>query len=410
MRYRRFDMATTPQATRQAALTALTDFLPLVPQYAARRSFVSEDNRNVSRLSPYLRRRVITEQEVVQRVLEVHSFQAAEKFIQEVVWRTYWKGWLERYPHVWSACVGSDARLRETLNEQPWGELYNCACRGETQLSFFNDWVHELVATGYLHNHARMWFASVWIFTLKLPWQLGAMFMYRHLLDGDPASNTLSWRWVAGLQTKGKSYLARADNIATYSHSRWQPKPGELAESVHAVHDDVGIVEHTAHRVEYAPLPVENYKVVTTDEDLSFEVEGDILRRAQEVALLRYQPEHNESARVTEFVRDLECDARQRFGGVEILALGEPEVASWAVTQGYKRIVVVMPPVGPNRTRVLELMRLLSAQGLQCSIYQRKWDAELHGLADKGFFPFWERVKKRIGKRDSLFYGKEPQE
>ena len=89
---------------------------------------------------------------------------------------------------------------------------------------------------------------------------------------------------------------------------------------------------------------------------------------------------------------------------------GEPEVASWAAAQGCKRIVVVMPPVGPNRTRALELMRLLSAQGIQCSVYQRKWDAELHGLADKGFFPFWERVKKRIGKRDSLFYGKEPQE
>lgn len=403
-------MGITLQATREAALAALEDFLPLVPQYAARRGFVSADNRNVSRLSPYLRRRVISEQEVVQRVLREYSFQAAEKFIQEVVWRTYWKGWLERYPHVWMACVDSETRLRGELQGQPWAELYERACRGETQLSFFNDWVHELAETGYLHNHARMWFASVWIFTLQLPWQLGAMFMYRHLLDGDPASNTLSWRWVAGLQTKGKSYLARADNIATYSHSRWQPRLGELAETVCAVHDDAGIKEHRAHRVEYAPLPEETYKVVTTDEDLSFELEGDSIRRAQGVTLLSYRPEHNESALVTEFVRDLECDAQQRFGAEEMTAQGEPEVVSWAVAQGCKSIVVVMPPVGPNRTRALELMRLLSAQGLQCSMYQRHWDAELHGLADKGFFPFWERVKKRIGRRDSLFYGKEPGE
>ena len=82
-------MATPPQATRQAALTALQDFLPLVPQYAARRSLVSEDNQNVSRLSPYLRRRVITEQEVVRRVLEAQSFQAAEKFITQRMLNLY---------------------------------------------------------------------------------------------------------------------------------------------------------------------------------------------------------------------------------------------------------------------------------------------------------------------------------
>ena len=63
-----------------------------------------------------------------------------------------------------------------------------------------------------------MWFASIWIFTLNLPWQLGADFFMQHLLDGDPASNTLSWRWVAGIQTKGKNYLARKSNIEKYSN------------------------------------------------------------------------------------------------------------------------------------------------------------------------------------------------
>ncbi len=81
------------------------------------------------------------------------------------------------------------------------------------------------MATGYLHNHARMWFASIWIFTLRLPWELGADFFLRHLLDGDPASNTLSWRWVGGMQTMGKTYLARADNIATL-HGRAVPARG----------------------------------------------------------------------------------------------------------------------------------------------------------------------------------------
>ena len=107
---------------------------------------------------------------------------------------------------------------------------YLAAIDGETGIECFDAWSAELRETGYLHNHARMWFASIWIFTLKLPWRLGADFFYRHLLDGDAASNTLSWRWVAGLHTRGKPYAARADNIATYSEGRFTPGHNELAE------------------------------------------------------------------------------------------------------------------------------------------------------------------------------------
>jgi deoxyribodipyrimidine photo-lyase len=81
-----------------------------------------------------------------------------------------------------------------------------------------------------------MWFASIWIFTLQLPWQLGADFFFQHLLDADAASNTLSWRWVAGLHTKGKHYLARADNIATFTKGRFDPR-GQLNETAQPLID-----------------------------------------------------------------------------------------------------------------------------------------------------------------------------
>ncbi|WP_238189582.1 FAD-binding domain-containing protein [Methylobacterium frigidaeris] len=68
-----------------------------------------------------------------------------------------------------------------------------------------------------------MWFASIWIFSLRLPWELGAEFFLRRLLDGDPASNTLSWRWVAGLHTRGRPYLARRDNIRDFTEGRHDP-------------------------------------------------------------------------------------------------------------------------------------------------------------------------------------------
>ena len=68
-----------------------------------------------------------------------------------------------------------------------------------------------------------MWFASIWIHTLNLPWQLGADF-FKNLLDGDPASNTLSWRWVAGLHTQGKCYLATENNIKKFTNNRFNKK------------------------------------------------------------------------------------------------------------------------------------------------------------------------------------------
>ena len=101
---------------------------------------------------------------------------------------------------------------------------YEKAINAETQFDVFNDWVKNSKRNGYLHNHARMWFASIWIHTLELPWFLGADFFLKHLLDGDEAVNTLSWRWVAGLHTKGKSYLARPSNIKKYTGERYNPQ------------------------------------------------------------------------------------------------------------------------------------------------------------------------------------------
>ena len=217
------------EATRSAGLARLTAFVPLAGR--AYRETRNEDRgpsdrSNVSMLAAYVRARLVTEDEVLRAVLARHSAAAAEKFVQEVLWRTYWKGWLETRPIVWrhylrdldsaSAAVARDPDLARRLLEATEGRTGNAA---------FDAWSRELVATNYLHNHARMWFASIWIFTLQLPWELGADFFMQHLLCGDPASNTLSWRWVAGLQTKGKTYLATRENIRRYTNGRLDPGP-----------------------------------------------------------------------------------------------------------------------------------------------------------------------------------------
>lgn len=382
-------------ADRATALAALEDFLPRVPSYATERSYVRDDYREVSRLSAHIRRRVITEEEVARAVLTRHPFATAQKFVQEVVWRTYWKGWLERRPGVWTACVERATHSARAARAAPWGELYQRACRGETELSYFNEWIHELTTTGYLHNHVRMWFASIWIFTFRIPWELGAMFMYRHLLDGDPASNTLSWRWVAGLQTKGKHYLATPDNIATFSGGRWRPAASDLVVSSVPVEELPSPTELTN---EWRPEPLPNtpYGVLTTSEDLSIECDAALSPRAGAIFLLENSTVGGESPRLDSFVEAAHVDALTRLGDRGHRVGGAQPIIETMRLLGLTHLVVVTPCVGPNLTEVVRLSPALEATGVRLTRYRRSWDVALHHLADKGFFPFWERVKKLI--------------
>lgn len=209
--------------TRAAGLQRLAAFLPFAGRrYSEERNHdfgpAPDGRRNVSQLSPWIHTGLLSEAEVLEAVLRRHGLRAAEKFVIEVFWRLYFKGWLEQRPMVWDAyCAARDAALAHLAQDKRLAAIYAAATEGRTGIAAFDFWARELVATGYLHNHARMWFASIWIFTLKLDWQLGADFFLRHLVDGDAAANTLSWRWVAGLHTRGKHYLARADNIARYT-------------------------------------------------------------------------------------------------------------------------------------------------------------------------------------------------
>ena len=227
------DVALLFPPTRTAALERLSAFLPRAGSaYASKRNhdLGPGAHEHVSMLSPYIRHRTLTEPEVLEAVLARHSRNAADKFIQEVYWRTYWKGWLEMRPGVWASYQAELARdLDDVATQGGLRRRWESACSGRTGIEAFDAWAHELVDTGYLHNHARMWFASIWIYTLELPWTLGADFFLRHLMDGDPASNTLGWRWVGGLQTRGKTYLARPDNITKYTNGRFRPSPRDLA-------------------------------------------------------------------------------------------------------------------------------------------------------------------------------------
>jgi hypothetical protein len=210
------------EASRAKAVDKLNDFVENnLSEYSKLRNFDfgPDDRSNISCLSPYITHGVINELEVIDKSLKKFSFAKNEKFIQEVLWRVYWKGWLELRPNVWSDYL---VELNNLRNEFKSNQNYLNAIEGKTNIECFNQWVKELKENNYLHNHTRMWFASIWIFTLELPWQLGAEFFMQHLYDGDAASNTLGWRWVAGIQTQGKHYLASEWNIKKFTNNQFQ--------------------------------------------------------------------------------------------------------------------------------------------------------------------------------------------
>ncbi len=208
--------------SRNYALKKLDNFIEKnLLEYSKLRNFDFgiQNKKNISCLSPYVSHGIISEIEIINKVLKKHLFNKSEKFIQEILWRIYWKGWLELRPSVWDDYLIS---LKMYRKKYKVNKNYLNAIEGNTNIDCFNDWVKELKETNYLHNHARMWFASIWIFTLDLPWELGAEFFLKHLYDGDAASNTLSWRWVAGIQTPGKHYLASEWNIKKFTNNRYK--------------------------------------------------------------------------------------------------------------------------------------------------------------------------------------------
>ena len=210
------------EASRAKAVDKLDHFIANnLSEYTKLRNFdFGPGNRsNTSCLSPYITHGTINELEIINKSLNKFSFSKNEKFIQEVLWRVYWKGWLELRPNVWSDYL---IELDKIKNDFKDNQKYLNALEGKTNIECFNYWVNELKENNYLHNHTRMWFASIWIFTLELPWQLGAEFFMQHLYDGDAASNTLGWRWVAGVQTQGKHYLASEWNIKKFTDNRFK--------------------------------------------------------------------------------------------------------------------------------------------------------------------------------------------
>ncbi len=372
------------EPSRAKALDRLESFVENnLAEYSKLRNFDfgPEKRSNVSCLSPYISHGIVNEQEIIKKSLGKFSFSKNEKFIQEVLWRTYWKGWLELRPNVWSDYLIELNKIKENLENN---HNYKNAIEGKTKIDCFNQWVIELKENNYLHNHTRMWFASIWIFTLELPWQLGAEFFMQHLYDGDAASNTLGWRWVAGVQTQGKHYLASEWNIKKFTANRFnniklnENAPPKVSEKTYSI-----IKQDFSN-----PQNIEDKSLLIFDNNLSFEITDFQNHKFKKIYLISNENDNRSiklSEKVVKFKSLLIEDQKQRLKAKSI----DYEVISISEVKDIQNCYSLYPSVGEN-------LDYLNLNDLKITFLYRKLDQYSWQYCNKGFFNFKNYIPKII--------------
>ncbi|WP_440633131.1 FAD-binding domain-containing protein [Candidatus Pelagibacter sp. HIMB1485] len=372
------------ETSRAKALNQLNNFINNgLSEYSKLRNFDfgSEKRTNVSCLSPYITHGIINEKEVIQKALSKFSFSKNEKFIQEVLWRTYWKGWLELRPNVWTDYL---IELNQIKKEFQNNKNYLSAIEGETDIECFNEWVSELKENNYLHNHTRMWFASIWIFTLELPWQLGAEFFMQNLFDGDAASNTLGWRWVAGVQTQGKHYLASEWNIKKFTNNRFQNiKLNENAPPKNSEKSYQIIKQDFTN-----PQNFEEKNLLMFDNNLSFEITDFKEKNFKKIYLVSNKNENRSiklSEKLVKFKSQLIEDQGQRLKSQSI----DFQLIDISEVTDIENCYGLYPTVGEN-------LDYLNLNNINVSFLYRSLDQLAWQYCNKGFFNFKNYIPKIV--------------
>ena len=372
------------EASRAKALDKLNYFVENnLSEYSKLRNFdYGPDNRsNISCLSPYITHGIISEKEVIKKSLNKFSFSKNEKFIQEVLWRTYWKGWLELRPSVWTDFLIELKKIKEDFQNN---QTYKNAIEGKTNVECFNYWVNELKENNYLHNHTRMWFASIWIFTLNLPWQLGAEFFMQHLYDGDAASNTLGWRWVAGVQTQGKHYLASEWNIKKFTNNRFsniklnENAPPKISEKKYSILKQDFI----------NPENIDQNNLIIFENNLCFETSDFQNNKFKKFYIISNKNENRcikLSEKVLKFKSSLIQDQEQRFKNQSI----DCEVIDISEIKKIEKAVGLYPTIGEN-------LDYLNSNTFKINFLYRELDQNSWQYCNKGFFNFKNYIPKII--------------
>ena len=283
---------------------------------------------------------------------------------------------------MWTDYLSELKKIREEFKENT---DYKNAIEGKTEIECFNEWLKELKENNYLHNHARMWFASIWIFTLNLPWQLGAELFMKHLYDGDAAANTLGWRWVAGIQTQGKNYLATEWNIKKFTNNRFsniklnENAPPKINNKTYAA-SILGFNN---------PQNLEEKNLLIFENNLAFEISDFKDKKFKKIFLVSNKNENRTiklSEKLIKFKSQLIEDQKKRLKEKSI----KTEIIDLSEIQNINETFYgLYPTVGEN-------LDFISTNNLKIEFLYRRLDQFSWQYCNKGFFNFKNYIPKIV--------------
>ncbi|MDC1133517.1 FAD-binding domain-containing protein [Alphaproteobacteria bacterium] len=350
-----------------------------IKNYSSKRNFVlGSPHINVSKLSPYIRRRLISEEQILKKIIKNKSDFKIDKFVIQLFWRTYFRGWLETHPWVY---------------EQYEKENKSYNIPSKTGIKCFDSWTEELIETGYLHNHARMWYASIWIFTLNKSWQSGAYFFENNLLDWCPASNTLGWRWVAGLHTINKHYVATENNINFFTNFEFKPQK-QINEKVIPIKYDFLNNEALIFSYKETKLSnvLQNIGIILNNNDLSLNLVLDDLNLSYDACVFKNSEKKiYKNNLIIKFEESIFNDVIKRNINFSIKEDFE-SLLKWVQIKKIKNLVVPYETVGNTILKNSAFLKKINENKIKIIFYLRKWDEKAFPFAQKGFFKFKKKI------------------
>lgn len=340
-------------------------------EYAQRRNYLGGS----SELSEYITRGVISLPQVRELVLENNAPAASYKFINELAWREYWQlVWRVRGDDIFDYIRPLQTPVRDGF---PTAIL-----TASTGIAALDDGIRQLQQTGYIHNHMRLWLAGLVCNVAHCDWRLGAAWMHSYLIDGDYASNHLSWQWVAGSYT-GKAYLPQQDNINTYTNSLQR---GSYLDQPYEVIADMPVP--TALQATTQVLPPLSAQLPSST------ITMEALKAAPDILL--YSP------------WTLDPNWRQNSGAVRVLLLDQAMFAPGCLSQNVLDSIIWFAAQIPN----LEILysKPVALQNLSTSIKRKNypgialWPGQvdspelLYPNVETKFYPsfsaFWKQASK----------------
>ena len=244
-----------------------------------------------------------------------------------------------------------------------------------------------------------MWYASIWIFTLNKNWIDGALFFQKNLLDWCPAVNTLSWRWVAGLQTIGKNYIARADNIYKFTNYKFNPV-NELNETVPPLesHSNLNqqIIDKEFQKISFNDLNDIGLIINKNDFTLDF-----LLKKDLDFKTCLFKSDNsliNQSELIKNFNKNLYEEILNNNKQISY-AESDEELIEWIIKFKIKNLIIPYETEGNCLLNKKYLLNKFTNKNVNVFFYLREWDRLAFPFAKKGFFPFKNKIPELLTKQ-----------